>query len=137
MINVPAEYINIYRNADKKSRPYDVTYLKHTFFKKVADVTAYKSIHPGGAKGDSKVTDIRALKYARERDIFYKWRFGDALSLITQGENNNIINRRWNELELLYKNILSIKKRKYENLQQISNILPAESHDYYKNRAYI
>lgn len=44
----------------------------------------YKSIRPGRVKGDSQVTDIRALKYTPEGVIFYRERFGDNWPLLPQ-----------------------------------------------------
>ena len=55
LINFPADYIRICKSARKHPQPYDITNLDHTFF--------CKSIHPVRGKGDSKVTDIRAIKY--------------------------------------------------------------------------
>lgn len=55
IINVPAEYISICRNARKKPKPYNVQYLTHSFFKSHDDVKFLKSIRAGKMKGDPKV----------------------------------------------------------------------------------
>ena len=76
-INFPAEHIFICRSARKNPTPYDVTYLHHTFFKSFDEVNFFKSIRPGRGKGDAEVTDIRALRYTPNGDVFFKLRFTD------------------------------------------------------------
>ncbi|CAG4943285.1 unnamed protein product [Parnassius apollo] len=65
-----SEYITICKNA-KKSKPYTVEYLNYSYFKNFKNLQFYTSIRPGKMKGDPKVTDIRALKYAPSGEIFY------------------------------------------------------------------
>lgn len=54
VINVPAEYISICKNA-KKSKPYTVEYLSYSYFKNFKNLQFYNSIRPGKMKGDPKV----------------------------------------------------------------------------------
>lgn len=56
IINVPAEYYNICKNARTNPEPYDVTYLNHSFFKSFKNVEFFRSIRPGKKKGDPKVS---------------------------------------------------------------------------------
>lgn len=54
-INIPAEYIEICRKARRNPKPYNISYLTHTMFKKFDQVEFFKSIRPGKKKGDPKV----------------------------------------------------------------------------------
>lgn len=49
VINVPAEYITICKNA-KKVKPYQVEYLNYSFFKNFKEMNFYNSIRPGKMK---------------------------------------------------------------------------------------
>lgn len=54
VINVPAEYITICKNA-KKAKPYTVEYLNYSYFKNFININFSNSIRPGKMKGDPKV----------------------------------------------------------------------------------
>lgn len=54
VINVPAEYISICKNA-KKSKSYTVEYLSYSYFKNFKNLQFDNSIRPGKMKGDPKV----------------------------------------------------------------------------------
>lgn len=47
-----------------------------------------------------------------------------------------ITNKLWDKLQLLHENRVSIKKRKYEDLQQIKLTLPVDYHEFYDNLPY-
>jgi hypothetical protein len=81
-VHVPADYIDICKNARKIPRPYIVTYLDHTFFKDYTKPLMYKSIRPGTMRGDPKVVDIRCLKYSTDGNIYYKLHLNDDYELI-------------------------------------------------------
>ena len=49
-------------------------YLDYKFFKRFHKVQFLKSIRPGRNEGDSKVTDIKALKYSPGKEIYFKIR---------------------------------------------------------------
>lgn len=55
IVNIPAEYITICKEARKNPEPYTVHYLTHEFFKKFDSLHFYNSIRPGRKKGDPKV----------------------------------------------------------------------------------
>ena len=80
LINFPADYIRICKSARKHPQPYDITNLDHTFF--------CKSIHPVRGKGDSKVTDIRAIKYTSKAEIYFKIKFS---------HNRHVLPQRWHK----------------------------------------
>lgn len=130
-IDVPAEYIGICKAARKKPMPYDVTYLTHDFFKKFNNIEFCKSIRPGRIKGDAKVTDIRALKYTPNREIFFKLRFTTLWKILPQRIDQKIVALKWCNLEQLYQNRIPIKRKKYEDLQYLKLTLPKDHHQFY------
>ncbi|CAG5054524.1 unnamed protein product [Parnassius apollo] len=69
IIHVPAEYVGVCLGVRIHPKPYNVSYLSHDFFKSFGSLQYYKSIRPGKATGDAKVTDIRALQYKKREDI--------------------------------------------------------------------
>lgn len=113
-ISVPAEYISICRSARKKPRPYDVTYLNHTFFKRFDEVNFFKSIRPGRWKGDAKVTDIRALQYTPNGDVFFKLRFTDEWKILSQTKSPAVIALPFNSLRNQFLTKRKITRRKFE-----------------------
>lgn len=120
-INVPAEYISICRSARKTPRRYDVTYLNHTFFKSFDEVNFLKSIRPGPGrgKGDAKVTDIRALQYTANGDVFFKLRFTDEWKILPQRKSPAVIALPFDSLRNHLQTKRKIIKRKFEDLSNI------------------
>lgn len=130
-INVPADYIGLCKDARKKPEPYDVVYIDHTFFKSFKKVSFFKTIRPGRDTGDSKVTDIRALKYTPDGEIFYKLRFPNAWNILPQRKNVHVVPVKWSNLDQLYNEKRPISKRKYEDLQALKATLPRDYHQFY------
>lgn len=129
-INVPADYVEIIKSARKK--PFKVTYLEHGFFKEMSSISTYKSIRPGRSVGDPKVTDIRALMYSPTGTISYKLRFGDAWTVLPQ-RKTIVSAKKFGEMADLHKSRLKIKARKYNDLQTIKSVLPADFREFYDN----
>ena len=77
IINVPADYIAVCKSARKVPKLYIVTYLDHTYFKKISKLNLITSIRQGFESGDPTVTDLRALKYDADGKIEYKLRHTD------------------------------------------------------------
>ncbi|CAF4857457.1 unnamed protein product [Pieris macdunnoughi] len=132
VINVPAEYITICKNA-KKSKPYIVEYLNYSYFRNFKNLQFYNSIRPGKMKGDPKVTDIRALKYTPSREIFYKLKLTEDYKLLNQRRNARINNIPFHNLPDLYNERRKITKKKYLDLQQLKNSMPRDYQNYYDN----
>ncbi|KAJ8884549.1 hypothetical protein PR048_016406 [Dryococelus australis] len=65
-----ADYVHACRSAKKNPRPYVVKYVNHEYFKQ------FDQHHlPGRKAGEPAVTDLRALRYCPNGNIFYKLRF--------------------------------------------------------------
>lgn len=132
IVNVPADYVTAIENARKKPKPYLVTYLNHTFFKNFERLKYFKSIRPGRKVGDPCVTDIRALKY-NKNGLMYKLRFVEEYTHLPNRtlavvEPTEIVN-----IPSLYKDKLKIKKRKYDDLQELKKTIPIDYHSFYDN----
>lgn len=130
-IHVPAEYIEICKAARKKPEPYDVTYLSHDFFKQFSKIEFCKSIRPGRGKFDAKVTDLRAIRYTPDREIFFKLRFTESWKILPQRIDRNIVPLQWCDLQQLYQKRKPITRRKYEDLQCLKLTLPKDHHQFY------
>ncbi|CAF4910209.1 unnamed protein product [Pieris macdunnoughi] len=127
-----AEYITICKKA-KKSKPYIVEYLNYSYFKNFKNLQFYNSIRPGKMKGDPKVTDIRAFKYAPSREIFYKLKLTKEYKLLNQRRNARINNIPFHNLPDLYNERRKITKKIYLDLQQLKNSMPRDYQNYYGN----
>ncbi|CAH0405107.1 unnamed protein product [Chilo suppressalis] len=128
-----AEYITICKNA-KKTKSYTVEYLTYSYFKNFKNINFYNSIRPRKLKGDPKVTDIRALKYAPSGEIFYKLRFTTEYTLLNQRKNVRISKTPFENIPELYTECRNItNKKKYSDLQQLKNSMPRDYQNYYDN----
>ncbi|CAG4986049.1 unnamed protein product [Parnassius apollo] len=130
IINVPADYVQIIESA--RNNPFDVKYLEHTFFKDFRNISSYKSIRPGRSSGDPKVTDIHALMYSSSGEISYKLRFEEPWMLLPQ-RKSPFSAKSFEEMQNLHQTRLKIKARKYDDLQQIKEVLPADFREFYNN----
>lgn len=133
IINVPADYVPMIEKARTKPNPYLVSYLDHTFFKNYESLKYFKSIRPGKKVGDPCVTDIRALKYNKE-GLMYKLRFGDEYNNLPVRTTVTAVEATMTrDIPILYKDRLKIKKRKYEDLQELKKTIPVDYHHFYDN----
>lgn len=91
-INVPADYVNVCRQAWKPPTEYKVEYIDHKYFKNFEDHLSYRSIRPGKVAGDPCVTDIRALKYEYVPDgtIRFKLIFSEEWQVLPQRKNKTV-----------------------------------------------
>ena len=124
-IYVPANYVD-YIKAARKTRPYDVKYLSHDFFKSYGDLQYYSSVRPGNKAGDPVVTDIRQLQY-KNGEIRYKLDYsnGDFIALPRRvRENRGIVKEKYKEKQ-------KIKKTKYDHLQELKRVIPRDYHSFY------
>ncbi|KAK5640008.1 hypothetical protein RI129_010819 [Pyrocoelia pectoralis] len=140
-INVPAEYVNVFLKSRQNPSPFTVKYLTFDFFKNFNSLRFLTSIRPGRKIGDPTVTDLRALKYDKEGQLFYKIRHTDAYVLLEQRRNTrNNINKEnssdYNSLPNLYSKPPSIKKEKCEHLQKLKESIPQDFHSFYDNLTY-
>lgn len=109
-----------------------MTYLNHTVFKSFDEVIFFKSIRPGRGIGDAKVTDIRALQYTPNGEIYFKLRFTDDWKILPQRKSPAVIALPFNSLRNQYSTKRKITKRKFEDLQYLKNFLPEDYRHYYE-----
>ena len=123
-IYVPAQYVELMQTK------YHVEYLDFNFFENY-DGGPVKSIRPGRKQGDPVVTDLRALKYNSDGSIDFKLDFRHEWSRLPQRQN------RWTgagpqyQPTKLYSEKLPIDGTKYQHLQQMKPMIPADYHNFY------
>lgn len=135
-INVPADYITVCQEA-RKSKPYSVQYLHHDFFKSFDDSLFYKSVRPGRCVGSPRVVDVRAFRYLPEGKIQFKLNFGDEWEDLPQRRDKNVRPMLFNNLPNLYKERVKIKKRKFNDLQELKAVLERDYHEFYDNIPFL
>lgn len=136
-INVPADYVSVCKEARRIPSPYSVHYLNHKFFKNFDGHLFYSSIRPGRGVGDARVQDIRALRYLPERKLQYKLSFSDDWQDIPQRVNKLIKSTFLECFPDIYIRRLPIKKRKFEDLQDLKSILEPDYHAFYDELPHI
>ncbi|WAR08886.1 LOW QUALITY PROTEIN: hypothetical protein MAR_018844 [Mya arenaria] len=78
------------------------------------------------------VTDIRVLKYNTDGSIAYKLNHSDEFSDITKPRSSRVASPSISDMvENLYSHRLSIRKQKYEHLQQLKSVIPRDYHSFY------
>ncbi|XP_005098560.1 uncharacterized protein LOC101856023 isoform X2 [Aplysia californica] len=133
VINVPCDYINVFRLAGQSSRPYDVKYLDHTFFRKYSSVQEYSTILPGTNAGDVKVDDIRALRYSSHGNIQYKLAFCEDWQDIPDQYNYTLSLLSSTAVPALHSQRIPIPSSKYRDLQELKAVIPSDAHAFYDN----
>lgn len=126
-IFLPTDYISVIEESRKNPIPLEVSYLTHNFFLNYNDSKKwrYSSIRPGKSKGDLKVTDLRALKYLPNGEIFYKVAHDQKYELLPQRKNTVNYDLPYDQL---YSNRLKISIKKWKDLQEMKSVLPADVH---------
>lgn len=82
------------------------------------------------------MTDLRALRYSPNGDVYYKLRFRDEWQALPQRRDKQVKVLDWNELSNLYQDRRKIKKQKFEHLQELKRSIPTDYHDFYNNLLY-
>ncbi|XP_039295862.1 uncharacterized protein LOC120354035 [Nilaparvata lugens] len=129
-IQVPADYISVIREA-RISQPYSVQYIEHSFFKSFNDHLFYRSVRPGKGVGAKCVSDVRAFMYHPEGIIKFKLNFSDNWSDLPQRRIMTMKPTNLQDIPNLLGNRRKIKKRKYDDLQDLKAILPVDYHQFY------
>ena len=130
-IYCPADYVEIMRRARSNPTPYEVRYVSFDFFKDFTKIGTLTSIRPGGRAGDPTVTDLRCMKYTGAA-VQYKLRFSDDWKELPRPRR-----ARQNDPAsdgpppALYTERRKIKPSKYEHLQQLKFVMPADYHAFY------
>jgi len=136
VINTPADYVRICQEARKNPSPFIVKYLSFDFFKNFTPLKTISTIRPGRKVGEPTVTDLRAIKYSPNENVYYKTCHSQDYVLF----NNRRINRddtfTFNNLPKLYSKPLPIKKDKWDHLQKLKDSIPCDFHSFYDNLPY-
>ena len=120
----------ILQSARNKPSPYHVRQVKQHEFRKM-DGSYFLSIRPGKNAGDHTVHDLRGLRYHSNGQVQHKLSFSEATdwtALPQRIQNQN--NLRWNQI---FQNPIPIKARKYNDLQSMKHVMPAECHHFFDN----
>lgn len=118
---MPADFINVIKEAIA-SKPYQVRYLD-TLFRDFSTLNYLKSIRPGTSKGDTCVFNLRALKYTSGSGAQYKIKFDDQWNFLPHRITRQQTGESITTPEL-YNHRLLINKRKYEDLQHLTRMIP-------------
>ena len=128
----PTDYVTLMRSARKSPRPYHVQHLTHDFFKEGFESLYVTSIRPGRRVGDPQVHDLRVLKYTKEGIQFKIAHNEDNLEPLPQ----RIRDVAGIVLKQSFPNRLSIKKRKYDDLQSLKSVVPQDYHNFYDTLSF-
>lgn len=127
-IYTPGQYVDICKSARANPRPYEVSYLDHTFFKDYSGLRYASSIRPGNQIGDPQVVHIRALKYQSD-GIYYKLAFDDDWKPLPRRLSTHAVS----EVKALHLQPRKIKLQKFNDLQQLKTVIPSDFHSFYNN----
>jgi len=133
-IHLPSDYYKASLEARKRPGPYEVIMLDFSFFKDYTRLEnlRYTSIRPGRKPHDPTVTDLRTLEYnPSSGDIKYKTSFDDSISqpLPIRPKSIEVVD----EYPALHTARIPISDVKWNHLQQLKSVLPADCHHFYDN----
>ncbi len=140
-IYLPSGYISA-TIAARPDDPYTVEYLDHSFFQRFRQLSYYTTIRPSINKaGEATVTDIRALKYRRNGEIQFKLNHSGEWKDLSAAQrkrrsakiSTNFCNE---ELPNLFPSRRPIKKKKFDHLQELKAVVPADTHAFYDSIPY-
>lgn len=121
------DYAVLIQCARIKPSPYIVKQMKHQDFMKMGNAH-FTSIRPGKKTGDPVVHDLRGLMYQGDGGVKYKLSF----SIHSNWEN---LPHRVNDTEIkwtpLFTSRLPIKMRKFNDLQSMKAVMPADCHNFF------
>lgn len=132
-IFLPSQYASITKEARKHPSPYQVFQPDYTFFKdySLKEYQIYDSIPPGRSAGDDCIVDLRVLKYNPNGTIEFKKHFKDDFCPLPRRPKP--ISAVVNNVPPLYSSRLPIFESKYQHLQQLKSVIPADCHLFYDN----
>lgn len=134
-IYTPSGYIDACKHARVKPEPYHVQYLHYDFFRNYSQTVScsfYKSLRPGSKTGDPVTTDIRAIRYCPNGNIYYKLNHSeDEWQILPQRRNTRANSCPNNEIPKAYQERLKIKREKWDHLQTLKGVLEHEHHNFY------
>nr|XP_022907982.1 uncharacterized protein LOC111419415 [Onthophagus taurus] len=113
-----------------KPFPYEVKCMQYFNFKdySIKKYQRYASIRPGKVTNDPVVTDIRALQYLPNGNIYYKLDFDDEWRELPQRQKPVSQMVEWPQM---YKEKRKIKFQKWQHLQLLKSVIPTDCHSFY------
>ena len=125
----PRDYVTVMQGA-RSDHPYQVKQLQYHNFQNGFQNSFITSIRPGKKSGDEVVHDLRALRYT-DRGVEYKTSFDTEYTPLPQRLKSANVH-----LKQMYESRLPIKKRKYNDLMSLTEVIPSEHHHFYENLPY-
>ena len=129
----PTDYLCYMRHARPK-QPYEVKSVDYTFFRDYEHLTSnFASIRPGKCAGAPVVTDIRGLQYKPNGDVNYRLRHSDEWKALPCRRPAAKLPAK---AKMLYSQSLKLSARKYQHLQELKELIPADYHAFYDSLAH-
>ena len=126
------DYAVLIQYARIKPSPYIVKQMKHQDFMKM-DNTHFTSIRPGKKTGDPVVHDLLVLMYQSDGRVKYKLSFN-----ITQpGRTCRIGFKTEIKWIPLFPSRLPIKMRKFNDLQSMKAVMPADCYNFFHSLPHV
>ena len=99
------------------------------FFRDFSKVNSLTPIRPGRNKGDSVVTDLRAIQYLSDSTIHFKLDFDHDWSALPLKRGKSALVQA--QPTQLYLERRKIQESKYKHLQELKAVLPRDYHSFY------
>ncbi|CAG7728675.1 unnamed protein product [Allacma fusca] len=135
-IGLPRDYMEVCRSARRHpTSRYEAKEIDYSFFR---DYTSkffqrYESIRPGSKPKDPHETDIQALKYDPNGQIFFKIHFDDDWRPLPRKPKQLVTQET---APPLFGCPIKLDFKKYSDLQDLKQLLPTECHQFYDNLTY-
>lgn len=128
-IFTPRDYTLILQTARLRPSPYHVEVVTHEDMLKL-NGTYLQSIRPGKKAGEPTVHDLRALQFTGDGKVYYKLSFTDNSEWKELPQRQQIPDVPF-EWVRLFPDRLPIKQRKFDDLQSMKTVMPAECHNFF------
>ena len=124
----------ILQTARVRPAPYHVAEVKHDEILKMS-ASYFSNIRPGKKISDPKVHVLRAIQYTDDGQVYFKLSFSDKeWSLMPQRQQITAVEVEW---EKMFSRLIPIKKRKFDDLQSMKHVMPAECHNFFDNLPHL
>lgn len=122
------DYVVILQSARIRPSSYKVKQMKYTDFMKM-DGAYLNNIRPGKKAGDPTVHNLRGLRYESEGQVSYKLSLSEDATWEALPQRIQAINNlQWNAM---FQAAHPIKLRKYNDLQSMKPVIPADCHHFF------
>ena len=132
VISVPAQYVEICRDARVSPSPFQVKLLTFKDFSDFSSNLYYSSIRPGVRVGDPVLTDVRALLYGPNDRIQYKLDMTGEWCHLPKRPNRNKVAMPFSP-KPLYSSRIDISLDKFKHLQELKFHLLEDYRYFYDN----